>query len=135
MKSILTSFALAVLLVIQAPSKAHAVGKEFITSCTYGVIAGTIVGAATLAFADNPGDKLHRISRGASIGLYAGILLGAYVTYGVSGGDEEDYLEDEEDYALRIMKKKARENKLLIVPLVSDAGLDGMAAVYNVHSF
>ncbi len=69
--------------------------KEFVTSCTYGVLAGTLVGAASLAFTDAPGDNLNNIARGASIGLYAGILLGAYVVYGVSDGTEEPEGEQE----------------------------------------
>src|ERR1700733_4036630 len=68
-----------------SPSMAFAdSGKEFTTSVIYGTLAGTLVGAATLAFTSNPGDNLNAVARGASYGLYAGILLGLYVTYGVS---------------------------------------------------
>ena len=56
-------------------------GREFLMSCSYGVLAGTLVGTASLAFEDQPGDKLYRIARGASLGLYSGILLGLYVVY------------------------------------------------------
>jgi hypothetical protein len=55
--------------------------KEFLLSCSYGVLAGTLVGTASLAFEEHPGDKLHRVARGASLGLYGGILLGLYVVY------------------------------------------------------
>jgi hypothetical protein len=55
--------------------------REFIMSCTYGVLAGTLVGAASLAFVDKPGDNLQRVARGASLGLYAGIALGVYTVY------------------------------------------------------
>lgn len=70
-------------------SRAHAdnPGREFLMSCTYGVLAGTLVGAASLAFTDKPGDHLNHIARGASFGLYAGILLGLYVVYVVPGLD------------------------------------------------
>ncbi len=61
--------------------------KEFIMSCSYGVLAGTLVGAATLAFSDRPGENLNKVARGASIGLYAGILLGLYVVYGIPDED------------------------------------------------
>lgn len=64
--------------------------KEFIMSCTYGVLAGTLVGSAILAFEDQPGDNLNKVARGASIGLYAGILLGLYVVYVVPGSGEEE---------------------------------------------
>src|SRR5262249_32940288 len=63
--------------------------REFIMSCAYGVLAGTLVGAASLAFTDRPGDNLNNIARGASIGLYAGILLGLYVVYGVPSEEEQ----------------------------------------------
>lgn len=67
--------------------------REFIMSVTYGVLAGTLVGAASLAFVSKPGDNLNRVARGASIGLYTGILLGLYVVYvvpGMQGPEEED---------------------------------------------
>ena len=72
------------------PSQARSEpAREFIMSATYGVLAGTLVGAATLAFTDKPGDNLRNIARGASYGLYAGIVLGLYVAYGVPGEGEE----------------------------------------------
>lgn len=57
-------------------------------SCTYGVLAGTLVGTALLAFEDQPGDNLNKVARGASIGLYAGIMLGLYVVYAVPEDDD-----------------------------------------------
>jgi hypothetical protein len=69
-------------------------GREFVMSCTYGVMAGTLVGAASLAFTSKPSDNLNRVARGASIGLYAGILLGLYVIYIVPGLEEGAQTED-----------------------------------------
>lgn len=70
--------------------------REFIMSCTYGVLTGTLIGAASLAFTDQPGEYLHRIARGASLGLYAGIALGVYVLYYVPKQAEgEEYIENE----------------------------------------
>ncbi len=66
--------------------------KEFLMSCIYGTLAGTVIGAASLATADKPSDKLQRIARGASLGLYAGILLGLYVVYAVP--DENEQLDE-----------------------------------------
>ena len=66
---------------------------EFLMSCTYGVLAGTLVGAASLAFTSQPGQNLNIVARGASLGLYAGILSGLYVVYivpSLEGGPEEE---------------------------------------------
>src|SRR3954466_5137851 len=88
LRSILLVSVLAVSFAV--PSRAHAEPmRDFIVSCSYGVLAGTLVGAATLAFSDKPGDNLNKVARGASLGLYAGILLGAYVVYGVPAEDED----------------------------------------------
>lgn len=98
-------------------------------STTYGVLAGTLVGAASLSFTNKPGDKLYRIARGASLGLYAGIILGWYVT---SLNDEgATYQEEEEDNDYGLMK----EPTLQIYPLISDRGFDGGAFKYSVLSF
>lgn len=63
--------------------------REFVTSCVYGTIAGTLVGVASLAFTSQPGENLRNVARGASLGLYAGILLGFYVTQVVTDGEAE----------------------------------------------
>ncbi|HRK08823.1 MAG TPA: hypothetical protein PLZ57_13740 [Pseudobdellovibrionaceae bacterium] len=76
--------------VAQVPNQNSQAMREFILSCSYGVMAGTLVGAATLAFSDRPGSNLNRVARGASIGLYAGILLGVFVVYGGDSGPDED---------------------------------------------
>lgn len=93
-------------------------------SCTYGVLAGTLVGAASLAFTKKPSDNLHRVARGASLGLYTGILLGLYVVYAVPEMPEE-----EEPIAVldRI--------PILISPLFADNGLDGAQVDWTVYRF
>lgn len=68
--------------------------REFVMSCTYGVLAGTLVGTASLAFTSKPSDSLNRVARGASLGLYTGILLGLYVVYVVPGMTTEEEVED-----------------------------------------
>lgn len=112
------------------PQRAHAEPmRDFILSCSYGVLAGTLVGAATLAFSDRPGENLNRVARGASIGLYAGILLGLYVVYG--GPTEED-----EAAAAGLVKFKYQEPpRLLVQPLVGERGLEGGAASYTLTRF
>lgn len=70
-------------------AQAQTEAREFVMSCTYGVMAGTLVGAALLAFTDQPGENLSRVARGASLGLYTGIALGLYVIYGVPSESED----------------------------------------------
>ena len=72
-----------------AVSDAPAGQREFILSCVYGSVAGTLVGLASLAFTDKPNQNLNKVARGASLGLYAGIALGLYVVYGTSEDDED----------------------------------------------
>lgn len=57
--------------------------RLFMLTSTYGVMAGSLTGLASLAFYGSPGDHLRNIAVGASIGLYAGIFLGAYLIYGL----------------------------------------------------
>lgn len=105
--------------------------REFVMSASYGVLAGTLVGAATLAFSDKPGDNLNKVARGASLGLYAGILLGLYVVYGVPN-QEEAAIRDQLGQTL----PQPEPPRLLIAPLLSDRGtLDGGELSYQVLRF
>lgn len=104
----------------QNPPSHDTSSREFVSSCMYGVLAGTLVGAASLAFTKRPGDNLNRIARGASLGLYTGILLGLYVVYVVPGLDKES---DEDPVA------RAEKFPLMIAPtLDARASVDGAQA-------
>ena len=94
----LAAFILAFSFITTPLARAENETREFVMSCTYGVLAGTLVGAASLAFASKPGDSMFRVARGASLGLYAGILLGLYVIYIVPGMEENP----EEDPVARL---------------------------------
>lgn len=96
-------------------------------SCTYGVLAGTLVGAASLAFTSKPGDNLNRVARGASIGLYTGILLGLYVIYIVPGMESS---ESDENPVARM------DLPFVVGPtFTTDNRLDGFAADWTVLKF
>lgn len=100
--------------------------KEFVMSCIYGTLAGTIIGAASLATVDNPSDNLQRIARGASLGLYAGILLGAYVVYAVPDEDEQlnDVLSPEASFFPRVYPM-----------LTNDLKIHGVSLNFTVANF
>lgn len=121
--------------------------REFIMSCSYGVLAGTLVGAATLAFSEKPGDSLNKVARGASYGLYAGILLGLYVVYGVPSA-EEDRIRDElggmqppmyqspSPVAKLERRSETIASRFLLAPVFSERGsLDGAEVFYKVATF
>lgn len=134
-----------------APQKAQAdAGREFLLSCTYGVLAGALVGAASLAVEDNPGDKLHRVARGASLGLYTGILLGLYVVYVVPAqleAEEQKELDEEyeqsidaDDYgyenAIKVQRQFSyKPPKLLIHPVIENNRVTGAALNYSIIRF
>ena len=122
-------------------AKAEA-GREFLLSCTYGVLAGALVGAASLAVEDNPSDKVHRVARGASLGLYTGILLGVYVVYVVPAqleAEEDEELEEiqeqiePDDYG-RLMRRY-QPPKLTLYPVIEQNRVTGAALNYNVIRF
>lgn len=113
------------------PMKPAGPMKEFVTACTYGVLAGTMVGTATLAFANKPGDSLQNVARGASIGLYSGILLGLYVVYIVPGQIEREKMELYEDQGL----PPPEARRFHLFPLISKNGLEGAFAQLEFPAF
>ena len=118
---------------VAMPLKARADStREFMMSAAYGALAGTLVGAATLAFSDRPGDNLNKVARGASLGLYSGILLGLYVVY---GGPTEDS-DAAEQLKRQTSFKMPKEPNLLVAPILGDCGnLEGAQASYSVLHF
>lgn len=119
--------------------------KEFIMSCTYGVLAGTLVGAATLAFEEQPGENLNKVARGASLGLYLGMALGAYVVYVVPKqlekendiyqqpgypGNEDGGGYDDAGY----QDEYSFNNGLQVYPMITEKDI-GVAANWDLLSF
>ena len=116
--SLLASFLAAPLVHAQSANPE----KEFIMSCTYGVLAGTLVGAASLAFVDKPGDNLQRVARGASLGLYAGIALGYYTVYYLPKQlqqREEDRLNPDNVY--QRSEENLKQNQLAVYPTIVES--------------
>ena len=109
--------------------------REFIMSATYGTLAGTLVGVASLAFTSQPGDNLKSIARGASLGLYAGILLGLYVVYVVPNQGAEKENNDSDPAPATETKDGAFHKIPALVPLISKEGIEGLAVEWQPYTF
>ncbi len=99
--------------------------REFLTSAAYGTLVGALVGAASLAFVDNPDDELQRVAKGASLGLYAGIALGIYVT--------QYYTEEAEPELGKEIEVSLP--RVIVAPLVSRSGFEGFTSQFTVYQF
>lgn len=66
-------------LAVLKPQTAHAEipvkAKAVLTMAGYGVASGALLGFASMAF----GQSSRAVAQGASLGLYAGLLFGAYI--------------------------------------------------------
>ncbi len=146
LRYILVTLIMTVVLVVPHKSTAEPL-REFLMSCTYGVLAGSLVGAATLAFREQPGEHLKSIAVGASLGLYAGILLGSYIVYFVPGEGEvvdpeipveeeepsPDALPDQEDV---YNDEEAHHFRPTIGPLFTQSGtIQGVQMQVQLYTF
>ena len=73
---------LAFVLIMGAlPCRTHAADSSLdvvLWDSLVGAGIGALVGTATLAFMDHPGDHLERIPQGAAVGVIAGVAFGFY---------------------------------------------------------
>jgi|GEM_PF-1159686 len=115
--------------------------REFITTCTYGALAGGLVGAATLAFSDDPGNKIGNVAKGASLGLYVGIALGLYMISGPSGGEDDAAaaaaagITKIDAPVKHSVAKSIQPPSFAVYPMLSERGVEGARAQFNLLSF
>lgn len=131
----LTGFALmasSIVTIFSVSNAEASAEREFIMSCTYGVLAGTLVGAATLAFTKNPGENLQNVARGASLGLYAGIGLGFYTVYILPKQlekEQEKIIEGETE------DKHSALPRVLFFPIAEQNKVSGGFAMWRIADF
>ncbi len=98
--------------------------KVFILTSTYGVLTGTMAGLASLAFYSSPGKHGRNVALGASLGLYTGILLGAYIVYATPDPKKEKQREQkreqEENRNQENQQRTLEENPLNLEPQRTD---------------
>ena len=63
---------------LPAPLKADSSLEVIFEDTMWGMGIGTLLGAATLAFTNDPGDHYDRLVQGASIGVICGTCFGFY---------------------------------------------------------
>jgi len=72
-----------------AKAEMNAKSKAFMVVTAYGTVSGALLGFASMAFGNNS----RAIAQGASLGLYAGIIFGAYIVSSHNSGvplEEDD---------------------------------------------
>jgi hypothetical protein len=74
----------------------------------YGAIIGTLIGAAVMAFEDDPGDHLDYLYKGAAVGAIGGMLYGFYEAETFATIDENGNVK----FAMPTIKTKVTETGL-----------------------
>jgi len=77
-KGLIVLFLCLAMFMIPQQSKAAQTLQVVMVDGLWGAGIGALVGGATLAFMDHPGDHLDRLYQGAAIGLICGIGFGFY---------------------------------------------------------
>jgi hypothetical protein len=80
MKKFVVVLVTATILFYSTVSRAQTSGRIILEDAVYGGLIGTLVGAAFLAFSNEPGDNLDYLAKGAAVGVIAGLLFGVYET-------------------------------------------------------
>lgn len=76
-----TIFSTTFLFFIQVPCHAAETAfKEIVKDSIYGGLAGTVVGAAVMAFSSKPGDHLEYMAYGAAAGALGGAAYGYFTS-------------------------------------------------------
>ncbi len=79
MKKLLVSLTLILaIFILPCKSSAESSLDVVLWDALVGAGIGALVGTATLAFMEHPGDHLQRIAQGASVGLIFGVGFGIY---------------------------------------------------------
>lgn len=138
MKKFLIS--LSLICAIFAGQVANAMDSKLVVVTTmagYGVVGGALLGTATMAF----GSSSRSIAKGASLGLYAGLLFGGYVVVsyemkkrGYGGESKEDYYPDSNSpYEDRRSSINLESYHLVTMENKKDPKLDPLA--FNINFF
>lgn len=108
--------------------------QDVFVSAGYATALGAGVGAALLAFKEDPTDHLRYVAIGASVGFFAGTAFGTYMVVAPSFSDETSPRDNQTpNYAAG----GAQEGQVIVQPVVStkDWTLSGVEAGMVVARF
>jgi hypothetical protein len=105
----------------------------FITA-GYATAFGAALGTAVLGLAPDPGQKMHYIYAGASLGFIGGSILGSYVIFSPMFADTYDLIGPGRPIA---SITSDRRSKIVIRPLFDprSRNLTGAGAIWNIATF
>lgn len=87
---------------------------QFIKNSGYGAAGGAVVGVVSLAFVDKPSENLNNISKGAALGLYAGIGYGIYQLFNPRPTIEKNYIDEVQHHLLPTISSSGDWNIIAI---------------------
>ncbi len=114
----LLAIVLAILMSLSGPREARAdSGYSFLEAMGISIAVGTVLGASTLPFYEQPGRHVTNLAYGAAIGAIVGI--GAYIFGSISGGNSRPDLSAENFRILQRQVALFESDTLVWTPLVS----------------
>lgn len=103
---------------LSGPREARAdSGYSFLEAMGISIAVGTVLGASTLPFYEQPGRHVTNLAYGAAIGAIVGI--GAYIFGSISGGNSRPDLSAENFRILQRQVALFESDTLVWTPLVS----------------
>ncbi len=120
-----------IILIINLGTASVSLGNDqmtrFLKSCAYGTLGGAALGLVSISFSDDPGGRVNQVARGASLGLYAGIGYGYYLT-------RQEKISDESVFHQNQMNPD-RDSLARIAPLVDPSKRIDGALIDLMFSF
>jgi hypothetical protein len=98
-------------------ARAHSGEDSFLETIGISIVGGTVLGASTLPFYDQPGKHLENLAYGAAAGAAIGLGLGIYGWFSGSSND------DAEEASLQNKLNATRSRRLALAPPVPPTAL------------
>ena len=116
MKRALCATALATTVLTVQPQRSHAQALEIVfEDSLWGAGIGAVSGLAMWAWNDDEAEDVpNMVVRGASIGVFGGMLFGLYEIQGGGGGGDDDMFAAKNEYGPSLLNYNTETNTLAI---------------------